>query len=248
VVSDMSKEGASRSLSTGSHSSPLSLDSTTSPPVSRSPGVEKLFQSAASSSHPLSLLTPSSLSKPMSTPQVSGSMGLGGLGGLGGSSMGMGGGGSNMGGGSSSGLSMPSLQRKTSTPSTDHKTMDPRSVWASFRVGAMFVRCIVHPVHVHYLLCQQTSSNEWQVIEMNQENRKKMIQGQPLKRSTYTFNEKHKIEVCSLGELNTLVPSVKPFGGRSGFGFGHQGGSDFEDIDDLPGFSEDLDLRMTLND
>jgi hypothetical protein len=107
----------------------------------------------------------------------------------------------------------------------------------------------VHPVHVHYLLCQQISSTEWQVIEMNQENRKKMIEGQPLKRSVYTFNEKHKIELCSLAELNTLVPSVKPSFGRTGFGGSSGGGSsDFEELDDLPGFSEDLDLRMTLND
>jgi len=71
-----------------------------------------------------------------------------------------------------------------------------------------------------------------------------MILGQPLKRSTYVFNEKHKIELCSLGELNTLMPSVKP---RT-FGSGSGGSSDFEGLDDLPGFSEDLDLRMTLSD
>jgi len=222
LIPDVSKEGASRSLSTGSnpHNSPLSLENTTSF-VSRSPGIDKLFQSAAASSNPLSLAlnSPASLPKPMSTSN-------------------------------SNGLSIPTLHRKTSTPSTDHKTVDPRTVWASFRVGAMFVRCIVHPVHVHYLLCNQISSNEWQVIELNQENRKKMILGQPLKHSTYTFNEKHKIELCSLGELNSLVSSVKPTFGRGGFGSGQQGGgsSDFEDLDDLPGFSEDLDLRMTLND
>jgi len=227
VIPDVSKESASRSLSTGSnpHSSPLSLENTTSF-VSRSPGIDKLFQSAAASSNPLSLAlnSPASLPKPMST----------------------------SGGSGSNGLSMPTLHRKTSTPSVDHKTVDPRTVWASFRVGAMFVRCIVHPVHVHYLLCNQISSNEWQVIELNQENRKKMMLGQPLKHSTYTFNEKHKIELCSLGELNTLIPSVKPTFSR-GFGSGQQGGggggsNDFEDLDDLPGFSEDLDLRMTLND
>jgi len=244
IIPDVSKESGPRSLSGGS-----SLPSHPQT-VSRSPGVEKLFQSAASSSsHPLSLAlnSPASLTKPMS----SGGPGTGPSGG---------------GGSGSSGLSMPSLHRKTSTPSHDHKTADPRSVWASFRVGAMFIRCIVHPVHVQYLLCQQLSSTEWQVIEMNQENRKKMILGQPLTRSTYTFNEKHKIELCSLAELNTLVSSVKPRGGemsdfvlggrlgggtgRSQYTFGQQGGgsSDFEELDDLPGFSEDLDLRMTLND
>jgi len=82
-----------------------------------------------------------------------------------------------------------------------------------------------------------------------------MILGQPLKRTSYIFNEKHKIELCSLGELNTLMPSVKPIfrmgtNGGTGMGSGGSvgGSSDFEDLDDLPGFSEDLDLRMSLGD
>jgi len=236
VIPDVSS--MSRSLSNGSslHSGTFSLDTPDVTPVSRSPGVEKLFQSAAaSSSNPLSLaLNSSGVTKP-----------------------------------ASSTLAVPSLARKTSAPNSEHKFQDPRTVWSSFRVGTMFIRCIVHPIHVCYLLCAQLSTNEWQVIEYNQENRKCMIQGTPLKRSTYVFNEKHKIELCSLGELNTLVPSVKPsFGGRNGFGgdsdfsftgqfgrtaFGEQS-SAFEELGgDLrgfseAGFSEDLDLRMTLND
>jgi len=221
LVPDVPKDNM-RSLSGGPNpqNSPLSLENTTSF-VSRSPGIDKLFQTAANSSNlSLALNTPSSLPK-----QVSMSVPM-----------------SNNGG--TNGLSMPTLNRKTSTSTPDHKIADPRTVWASFRQGAMFVRCIVHPVHIHYLLCNQISSNEWQVIELNGENRKKMILGQPLKRGTYVFNEKHKIELCSLGELNTLMPSVKP---RT-FGSGSSGSSDFEGLDDLPGFSEDLDLRMTLSD
>jgi len=209
----------SRSLTGGPSPSPLSLESTTSF-VSRSPGVDKLFQTAAASSNPLSLaLNTPSLPKsvPMSTS-------------------------------GSGGSSIPTLNRKTSAPTSDHKTADPRTVWASFRQGSMFMRCIVHPVHIHYLLCNQISSNEWQVIELNQENRKKMILGQPLKRSSYVFNEKNKIELCSLGELNTLMPSVKPTHFNRVLGSSSGGPSDFEDLGDLPGFSEDLDLRMNLND
>eukprot|EP00456_Euglypha_rotunda_P062602 TRINITY_DN5272_c0_g1_i1.p1 TRINITY_DN5272_c0_g1~~TRINITY_DN5272_c0_g1_i1.p1 ORF type:complete len:175 (+),score=15.91 TRINITY_DN5272_c0_g1_i1:167-691(+) len=104
------------------------------------------------------------------------------------------------------------MTRKTSAPSTipEHKTGDARTVWLSFRPGAMFIRCIVHPVHICYLLVRQISASEWQVIELNQENRKRMMTGEALKKSSYTFNEKHKIELCSLGELNTLVPTKKP--------------------------------------
>jgi len=237
VIPDVSKDRVSRSVSTGSSvptSTSFSLDTPHVAPVSRSPGVEKLFQSAATSSNPLSSLNSGNIAKPASTS-----------------------------------LPVPSLARKTSSTPQDHKTSDPRSVWSSFRVGGMFIRCIVHPVHVHYLLCNQLSPNEWQVIELNQENRRRMIQGQPLNRTIYTFNEKHKIELCSLGELNTLVPSVKPqfgtrfgsemgdsdfsFSGRfGGIPFGNQS-SGFHELNDLSGFSEagfseDLDLRMTLSD
>eukprot|EP00456_Euglypha_rotunda_P059461 TRINITY_DN4966_c0_g2_i2.p1 TRINITY_DN4966_c0_g2~~TRINITY_DN4966_c0_g2_i2.p1 ORF type:complete len:306 (-),score=22.83 TRINITY_DN4966_c0_g2_i2:86-1003(-) len=158
------------------------------------------------------------------------------------------------------------LTRKTSTPTStsiipEHKTADARSVWLSFRPGSIFIRCIVHPVHIFFLLVRQLSASEWQVIELNQENRKRMIIGESLQKTTYTFNEKHKIELSSLGELNTLMPTKTPptttpsttsFGG---FGWGKEKESDYnddfalEDLGDLPSdVTEELDMRMSLHD
>jgi len=247
IVPDVSKEPLQRlsSASSGSVSSSTStftLTSTSTPAaVSCSPGVQKLVQAAAASPFSLSLPSTSIPSTPKSSSLVP---------------------------------PPTSLTRKISAPATtvspEHKTGDARTVWLSFRPGAMFIRCIVHPVHIFYLLVRQPSASEWQVVELNQENRKRMISGEPLKRSIYSFNDKHKIELCSLGELDTL-PIKKPQSTSSNFsmdlgdslsgswaketgrpsGFNQDNQDDFalEDLGDLPScFTEELDMRMNLHD